>query len=44
MAFRTSENLATTESQDSLIISKLVVITNLKDSGTTSYPVMDVIN
>lgn len=44
MAFRTSENLATTESQENFIISKLVVIINLKGSGTTIYPLLDVIN
>lgn len=44
MAFKTSEDLAPTESQDNVIISKLVVITNLKGSGTTVCPVIDEIN
>ena len=44
MAFRISEDLAPTESQDNVIISKLVVITNLKGSDTIVYPVIDEIN
>lgn len=44
MAFKISEDLAPTESQDNVIISKLVEITNLKGSGTTVYPVIDEIS
>lgn len=41
MVLRISKNMAPTWSQDIFIIFNHVVITNLKGSGTTTYPVIN---